>query len=35
MIPLIALYEASVQLAKRFGEPKEISPSDAAPESPG
>jgi sec-independent protein translocase protein TatC len=34
MIPLILLYEASVQLAKRFGEPKELPPSaPAAPES--
>jgi Tat protein translocase TatC len=33
MIPLVLLYEASVQLAKRFGEPKGLPPSSpAAPE---
>jgi sec-independent protein translocase protein TatC len=30
LIPLVLLYEASVQLAKRFGEPKEITPEPAA-----
>ncbi len=32
MIPLVLLYEASVQLAKRFGEPKELPPSQPAAE---
>ena len=27
LIPLVLLYEASVQLAKRFGEPKDVPPS--------
>jgi sec-independent protein translocase protein TatC len=35
MIPLVVLYEASVQLAKRFGEPKELSSSEPAPEGSG
>lgn len=35
MIPLVLLYEASVVLAKRFGEPKEAPPSEPAPESSG
>ncbi len=32
MIPLVLLYEASVQLAKRFGEPKELPASQPAAE---
>jgi sec-independent protein translocase protein TatC len=32
MIPLVLLYEASVQLAKRFGEPRELQPSEPATE---
>jgi sec-independent protein translocase protein TatC len=35
LVPLVLLYEASVQLAKRFGEPNELTPSDAAPEGSG
>ncbi len=35
MIPLVLLYEASVVLARRFGEPKEIHPSEPAPEGSG
>jgi sec-independent protein translocase protein TatC len=35
MIPLVVLYEASVQLAKRFGEPTELSSSEPAPEGSG
>ena len=35
MIPLVLLYEASVQLAKRFGEPTELPPSEPAPEGSG
>jgi sec-independent protein translocase protein TatC len=35
LIPLVLLYEASVQLAKRFGEPKDLSPSEPAPEGSG
>ena len=35
LIPLVLLYEASVQLAKRFGEPKDVPPSEPAPEGSG
>ncbi len=35
LVPLVFLYEASVQLAKRFGEPKELTPSETAPEGSG
>lgn len=35
MIPLVGLYEVSVVLARRFGEPKESAPSEPAPESSG
>jgi sec-independent protein translocase protein TatC len=35
MIPLLLLYEASVVLAKRFGQPRELGASDAAPEGSG
>jgi sec-independent protein translocase protein TatC len=35
MIPLVLLYEASVFLAKRFGEPTDVSPHEPAPEGSG
>ena len=35
MIPLVLLYEASVFLARRFGEPKDVPPSEPAPEGSG
>lgn len=35
MIPLLLLYEASVLLAKRFGQPRELPPSDPAPQGSG
>ena len=35
MIPLVLLYEASIQLARRFGEPKELHSSEPAPEGSG
>ena len=35
LVPLVALYEASVQLAKRFGEPKELPPAEPAAEGSG
>jgi len=35
MIPLLLLYEASVVLARRFGQPSELGASDAAPEGSG
>ena len=35
LVPLVLLYEASVQLAKRFGEPKELTPPEPAAEGSG
>lgn len=35
LIPLVLLYEGSVQLAKRFGEAKDVPPSEPAPEGSG
>ena len=35
MIPLLLLYEASVVLAKRFGQPRELGPSEPAAEGSG
>ncbi len=35
MIPLVILYEASVILARRFGDPKDVTPSEPAPEGSG
>jgi sec-independent protein translocase protein TatC len=35
MIPLLLLYEASVLLAKRFGQPRELPPADPAPQGSG
>jgi len=35
LIPMVLLYEASVQLAKRYGTPKEVAPPEPAAESSG